>query len=124
MVYIFGTKMSNKLKIKNALTKVFGLGLNQSMYILNKLGLTDKVHLFELNKNQKLKFINLLETAPLVLKLDLKRQKKNYLNRLVKIKSYKGSRLLQNLPLRGQRTHNNRKTAKKHLNTFSRKKII
>ena len=114
--------MSNKFKVKNALTKVLGLGLNQSTYILNKLGFTDKIYIFELNKNQKLKLVNLLETLPFVLKSDLKREKINFLNRLVKIKCYKGSRLLQNLPLRGQRTHTNRKTSKKHLNTFSRKK--
>jgi len=124
MVYIFGTKMSNKLKIKNALTKIFGLGINQSKYLLNKLGITENVYVFELTKNQKLRLVQLLEVSPLILKLDLKRNQINSLNRLIKIKSYRGLRLLQNLPLRGQRTHTNRKTAKKHLNVFSRKKNI
>jgi len=35
--------MSNKLKIQNALTKIFGLGINQSKYLLNKLGITENV---------------------------------------------------------------------------------
>jgi len=124
MVYIFGTSMPNKLKMKDSLTKIFGLGGNDSKQIMRKLGITEKTYILELTKTQKLKLIRLLETSTFVLKLELKREKINYLNKLIKIKSYRGSRLLQNLPSRGQRTHTNRKTSKKSLNAFSRKKKL
>ncbi len=118
MVYIFGTKMPKKLKIQNALTKIFGLGYNQSKFIVNNLGITSKGFIYDLTKHQKFKLLHLLETSNILLKLDLKRQRMNCLNKLIKIKSYKGARLLLGLPLRGQRTHTNRKTSKKILNNF------
>jgi len=45
--------------------------------------------------------------------IDLRKEKKNFLNSLKNKKNYRGIRLRKNLPVRGQRTHTNSKTQKK-----------
>ena len=55
----------------------------------------------------------LIENSNLLLNSDLRNYKNLMFNNLVKIKSYRGIRKLQKLPVRGQRTHTNSKTCKK-----------
>ena len=59
------------------------------------------------------KLIKSIERSDLVITSELKKLQSLFLKNLVNIKSYRGLRKIQGLPVRGQRTHTNAKTAKK-----------
>ena len=58
-------------------------------------------------------FIKFIENFNLLINSDLKKSKIRITKKLVQIKAYKGIRKLRGLPIRGQRTHTNAKTASK-----------
>lgn len=71
----------------------------------------------QLDKNRinfLLKYIN----KNLKIEDELKKEKFNIFQNLLEIKSYKGIRHTYGLPTNGQRTHTNRKTAKKLKNKW------
>jgi small subunit ribosomal protein S13 len=58
--------------------------------------------------------LQLVESLNLSLNNELKKLKSITLKKLVNIKSYRGLRRVRGLPVRGQRTHTNAKSAKKN----------
>lgn len=107
--------MSYKIKIKK-IKHVFGIN-NALIFITSKkIGINTKNNIIKIkhNKNNKLKktikFITYDNT--------LKNKYKKSINFFVKLKNYKGFRHSQNLPVRGQRTHTNAKTAKRKKTTL------
>lgn len=58
--------------------------------------------------------LQLVESLNLSLNNELKKLKSIALKKLVNIKSYRGLRRVRGLPVRGQRTHTNAKSAKKN----------
>ena len=58
--------------------------------------------------------LQLIESLNLSLNNELKKLKSITLKKLVNIKSYRGLRRVRGLPVRGQRTHTNAKSAKKN----------
>jgi small subunit ribosomal protein S13 len=113
MAYIFGTNLSPNKSIHNALQDIYGIGKNQSDNICNQLGLTKKLRVKELSKDQILKISRIIERSDSLIGADLRRVIKNNKKRLLEIKSYRGYRHRYGLPLRGQRTHTNARTRRK-----------
>lgn len=66
-----------------------------------------------MSKEQILKLVNMIESSNLTITGDLKKLKSQNLKNLFSIKSYRGLRLKQGLPVRGQRTHTNARTSRK-----------
>ena len=66
-----------------------------------------------LTPDQSLKLIKFIENLNLLINNNLKKSKIMLAKKLVQIKAYKGIRKLRGLPVRGQRTHTNAKTASK-----------
>lgn len=112
MLYIFGKTIPVNKKIIYSLTNIFGINSYNSKKICKNIGINPSVRINSLKKNQIRKLIQYIDQN-LVIEQDLKRNiilnKKNLIN----IKSYRGLRNLQGLPIRGQRTHTNSKTSKK-----------
>jgi len=113
MAYFLGTSIPENKKITAALTQIYGIGKDKSVAIRKELGLTDNIRLFELTKEQKIKLVRGIENSTLLLTEDLRRSLFNFKATLITIRSYRGIRSQQGLPIRGQRTHTNSKTAKK-----------
>ena len=67
----------------------------------------------DLNKSQVNYLFNTLVKLKVKTSYDLKKKLILEKNSLINIKSYRGVRLLNKLPARGQRTHTNSKTSKK-----------
>jgi small subunit ribosomal protein S13 len=59
------------------------------------------------------KLIKFIENLNLLINSNLKKEKIILAKKLVQIKAYRGIRKLRGLPIRGQRTHTNAKTASK-----------
>jgi len=115
MVYLFESELPNNKSICFALRRIFGLGGSNADLICKKLGFSKNFKVKQLTKEQIIDLTNLLESSNFILLSDLKKFKSLRFNHLVKIKSYRGLRLKQGLPVRGQRTHTNARTAKKRL---------
>lgn len=113
MVYLFETKLYDNKSIIFALSDVYGIGKNQSTEICKKLGLSINLKIKDLSEDQTKKLIKVIETSDLIITSDLKKFKSLLLKTLVSIKSYRGLRKIKGLPIRGQRTHTNSRTARK-----------
>lgn len=107
---INGVNLKEKNKLSISLNKIYGLGLNKSMQMNSILGLSLKIKLGNLTKNQLLKLNKGLTHYKQGSRL--KREKKNKIDILKEIKTYRGIRHNYFLPVRGQRTHTNAGTQK------------
>jgi len=115
MVYLLGSNLSNEKLLNVALTSIYGIGFKQSNVICNKLGVTKRIKVSDLSKKQINKLKNIIKKSDIIVEGDLKRFILNRKDHLYNIRAYKGIRLKQGFPIRGQRTHTNAKTAKKRL---------
>jgi small subunit ribosomal protein S13 len=113
MLYILETELPENKSVYFSLTNVFGLGKFQSFSICKKIGLSNNCKLSKLTANQTIKLLKLIETSNVSINNTLKKYKITLLKKRTQIKSYKGIRQLRGLPIRGQRTHTNAKTASK-----------
>jgi small subunit ribosomal protein S13 len=113
MIYILETNLSEKQSICFSLTQIFGIGRFQSFQICKKLGLSANCRLSNLTPDQIAKLIKFIENLNLLINNNLRKSKIMLAKTLVQIKSYRGIRRLRGLPVRGQRTHTNAKTASK-----------
>ena len=114
MIYILETKLLENKSVYFSLTNVFGIGQSQSSLICKKLGLSYNCKLSELTSDQVLKLVKFIENLNLLINTNLKKSKIIITKKLIEIKTYKGIRRLRGLPVRGQRTHTNAKTASKY----------
>lgn len=113
MIYIFETEIANFKAFNISLQKIYGLGSYQANFICKKLGFTKNLQTNKLTNDQIFKLIKLIEESGLQITNDLRKSQIFSLKKLVSIKSYKGLRKIRGLPIKGQRTHTNAKTAKK-----------
>ena len=75
MVYLFESELSNNKSINFALTKIFGLGVNNANTLIKKMGLTPSFKIKHLSKEQTLQLIILVENASFKIGNDLKKFK-------------------------------------------------
>lgn len=113
MVYILDAEILENKSIYFSLTKVFGIGQYQSSLACKKLGLASNCKLIRLTPDQTVNLIKFIENSKLLINNNLKKSKVMIAKKLIQIKAYKGIRKLRGLPVRGQRTHTNAKTASK-----------
>lgn len=114
MVYILNTNIKNNKKINVALRGIYGIGKTLSKKICNTLNLSEHIKFSQLNNTQVEKISQLINEN-FYFGSELKQILNKQTNRLIKISSYRGFRIKQGLPTRGQRTHTNAKTARKNI---------
>jgi small subunit ribosomal protein S13 len=68
--------------------------------------------MIQISDEQIFKLVSLIESMNLNLSSDLKKLNSINFKKIVSIKLFRGLRKLSGLPVRGQRTHSNSKTAK------------
>jgi small subunit ribosomal protein S13 len=113
MIYLFESKIPETKSVFFALTYVYGINRTNSLLICKKLGFSKNFKIKNLSKEQTNKLIKIVESLNINLVSDLKKTKLLSFKKLVSIKSYRGLRRNQGLPVRGQRTHTNAKTSSK-----------
>jgi small subunit ribosomal protein S13 len=114
MLYFLETKLSEHKSVYFALTNIYGIGKNTAYTICKKLGFSINLKIKDLTQEQITEMNRLVDLLNLNLNNELKNLKSLTLTNLVSIKSYKGLRRVRGLPVRGQRTHTNAKSARKH----------
>ena len=114
MLYLLETKLSEKKSIFFALTQIYGIGKSTAFLICKKLGFSVNLKVKDLTQEQIVEILQVVELLNLTLNNELKKFKSLTLKKLITIKSYRGLRRVRGLPVRGQRTHTNAKSAKKN----------
>lgn len=113
MIYLFETKLPQTMSVSFALRRIYGINKTCSFLLCKKLGFTHNLKIKNLSKDQISDILKLVEILDLVIVSDLKKIKLLASKNLISIKSYRGFRKNQGLPVRGQRTHTNSKTSRK-----------
>ncbi|QXE46240.1 30S ribosomal protein S13 (mitochondrion) [Nitzschia inconspicua] len=114
MLYFLETKLSDHKSVCFALANIYGIGNSTAFLICKKLGFSINLKVKDLTQEQVTEMIQLIESLNINLNNELKKLQSLTLKNLVSIKSYKSLRRVLGLPVRGQRTHTNAKSARKH----------
>jgi small subunit ribosomal protein S13 len=113
MVFILDTDVRDIQPIFFVLSDVQGIGLKRALLICQKLGFSKKLKLKNLLDDEIIQIVKLIHTLNFEVTSELSSFRVFLLKRLSYIKSKKGFRLKKGLPVRGQRTRTNAKSAKK-----------
>jgi len=114
MLYLLETKLPENKSVMIALTHIYGIGINTASIICKKLGFSINLKIKDLTSEQTKEILQVVEKRNLMLNNELKKFKSLSLKKLIFIKSYRGLRRERGLPVRGQRTHTNAKSARKN----------
>ena len=114
MLYLLETNLPEHKSVFFALAKIHGIGQNTAFFICKKLGFSINLKIKNLNQEQITEILQVVDSSNLLLNNELKKFNSLILKNLVSIKSYRGLRRVRGLPVRGQRTHTNAKSAKKN----------
>lgn len=114
MVIILNNKLLNKKKVYIALTKIYGINYNYSINLSKRLGITNFATVSNLSLDLIKKISKIINKESIIDK-ELKANFYMNIQNKIKLKIYQGRRHLQGLPVNGQNTKNNSKTAKKLL---------
>lgn len=112
MVYLLKTELKKNKQLWLALSQIYGIGNSLSFLLCKKAGISKNFNVYELSPEQINKLCKILKGSKKFFTSDLKKLHNLTFKNLVTIKTYKGLRRLKGLPVRGQRTHTNAKTAK------------
>ena len=110
MIRVAGVILPPKKHIKIALLSIFGVGLTRALHICNQIGLDPTTKVSDLTE-QAVKAIQ-QAVSGFQVEGDLRRKISMDIKRLKDIKCYRGLRHRRRLPVRGQRTKTNARTAK------------
>ena len=113
MTYILETKLQDNKSVFFALQDIYGINKYLSLKLIKTLGFSKNLKVKLLSTNQIQQLLNLIKNSNLIVTSDLKKKHNLILKQLVFIKSYRGLRKIKGLPVRGQRTHTNSRTARK-----------
>jgi small subunit ribosomal protein S13 len=124
MLYIFNKTIPDSNSILYSLTILYGINKYQSKKICKNIGINPQITINKLKNNHVNRLVKYINKNIKIEQL-LKKDKKDRLNELLEMKLHRGIRQSQGLPVRGQRTHTNAKTARKvrHL-SVQRKNIL
>ena len=121
MARIAGVDLPRDKRIVIGLTYIFGIGRSTAERILAETGVDPNVRVNDLSGEDEVKLRDYIDSNIMV-EGDLRRTNAFNRKRLRDIGSYRGQRQRNRLPVRGQRTKTNARTAKGHKKTVAGKK--
>lgn len=107
---ILGITIPENKRLEIALTTLYGIGRQRSLYILRKAKVDASLKSKDLTVDQENEIRKIVEGFRI--EGDLKREVAQNIKRLKDIKAYRGSRHARRLPARGQRTKTNSRTVR------------
>ena len=110
MIRISGIDLPEHKKIAYALLSIYGVGLAQAEQILQESNVDADKRTRDLSNDEINRIQRAIERIPT--EGDLRRMVNDNVDRLKRVKSYRGSRHLAGLPVRGQRTRTNSRNAR------------
>ena len=112
-MYLLGYKLNKNKSIKRALIGIYGLNNFKCDILTKKLGFSDNLKIKNITNDQSQKLTYLINLNKNELSVNLRKQNYAIFKNLLAVKTIRGLRLNKGLPVRGQRTHTNAKTARK-----------
>lgn len=109
---LLGATLPLRKKVWVALQNVYGIGEPRARALCFQIGATPNTTTGELSQFHLSQLLTHIENNYVVTN-DLRAANRAAVQRLVNIRSYRGLRHVQKLPVRGQRTHTNARTQKK-----------
>ena len=113
-MFFFEKEFGKNEKVVFGLVRVYGIGISKASKICNKLGISKKAVFGDID-NEVARGIMQESAKYGKLMVDLKGEVYKNIQESVELRNYKGIRHSQGLPMRGQRTKTNARTAKKLL---------
>jgi len=110
MPRILGVDIPSNKKVVYALCALYGVGLQRSARVLKEAGVDNDKRARDLTTSEVSRIQKVLDK--LLLEGDLRRKINDDIDRLIRIRSYRGRRHQVKLPARGQRTRTNARTAR------------
>lgn len=120
---VSGVTIPQNKQIGIALTYIYGVGLTSAKNILDKAHIDATIRVKDLTQDQEDMVRSIIEKE-FKTEGDLRREIGANIKRLKDIKSYRGTRHMKHLPVRGQRTKTNSRTVrgnKRNLATSGKK---
>lgn len=120
---VSGVTIPQNKQIGIALTYIYGVGLTSAKNILDKAHIDTTIRVKDLTQDQEDTVRSIIEKE-FKTEGDLRREIGANIKRLKDIKSYRGTRHMKHLPVRGQRTKTNSRTVrgnKRNLATSGKK---
>ena len=111
MARIAGTDIPRNKRVIISLTYVFGIGKSTSLKILKELGINIETRVKDLTDDEVDRIRKVVENDYKVAG-ELRKEVRLNIKRLMDIKSYRGLRHRNGLPVRGQKTKTNARTRK------------
>ena len=111
MARIVGVDLPRNKRVEIGLTYLYGVGSSRSEKILSGTGVNPDIRIKDLTDSDITKIREYI-TQNYKVEGDLRREVQLNIKRLIEIGSYRGLRHRRNLPVRGQRTKTNARTAK------------
>ena len=107
---IAGVDIPRNKRVEISLTYIFGIGRSTSNEILEKAGVDKDIKVKDLTEEQVGKIRTIVEEYKI--EGELRKEIRLNIKRLLDIKSYRGLRHRNGLPVRGQKTKTNARTRK------------
>ena len=123
MPRLMGVDIPNDKQIQFSLTYLYGIGLYTAREVCEKLGIEPSRPASDIHEDELGQIAAMLEREYTV-EGPLRRQTTQNISRLREIKSYRGLRHRNSLPVRGQRTKTNARTRKGPRKTVAGKKGV
>ncbi|KAI9009785.1 hypothetical protein BC832DRAFT_387903 [Gaertneriomyces semiglobifer] len=111
MLYLLGVNLPDQKTVPIALTHIYGVGPTTASQICHKLAIHPRCRLKDLPEEKVTRLSQLLNT--MTIDAELRREKRTRIAGMIQMGSYRGDRHQRGYPVNGQRTHTNRRTAKK-----------
>lgn len=111
MARIAGVNIPTNKRVIIALTYIHGIGRTTAVQIADKLGIPHTARVQDLTDEEVLRIRETID-ADYTVEGDLRRDTAMNIKRLMDLRSYRGLRHRNQLPVRGQRTHTNARTRK------------
>ncbi len=111
MARIAGVNIPTNKRVIIALTYIHGIGRTTAVQIADKLGIPHSARVQDLTDEEILRVRETIDSDHQV-EGDLRRTVSMNIKRLMDLRTYRGLRHRNGLPVRGQRTHTNARTRK------------
>jgi len=108
---IAGVNIPTNKRVIIALTYIHGIGRTTAVQIADKLGIPHTARVQDLTDEEVLRIRETIDSDHQV-EGDLRRNTAMNIKRLMDLRTYRGLRHRNGLPVRGQRTHTNARTRK------------
>ena len=111
-MYLFGNYIPDSLTLRQGLSQIRGLGFRKVEDLCSKFGFSPNQRIYGMSE-EAIRQLSQEISEQYLFESELRKQHRFHINKLIKIRSYRGMRHRNGLPVRGQRTRSNGKTARK-----------